>query len=318
MAHMIMEDDRMFSANRVKPWHYSMTHDRVNLIQEAPNSHDALVAAGLDWTVEGKPIYDANGNIIKGYKANTRSTDNKVLGIVSDRYKIVQNIDAFQFTDNLIGGDVRYETAGSLCGGQRVWMLAKMPEKKICGDDVETYVCFTNTHNGQGSVKAIVTPIRCVCQNTLNLALSTANRSWSMRHQGDVDSKIAEAREVLELTEIYMDELAKQAERWANVTINEDMIQKALNKLFPTKEDDSERKKKSVQESKDQFMVCYYAPDILKFNNSAWQFINAASDFVTHSEPKRRVESYEANRWGKIMDGTTLLDDVVSMFAMAV
>ena len=104
MSH---EVESMFSANRIKPWHYELTKDVTRIIQEAPNSYEALVAAGLDWTVEGKEIYDANGNVISGYKANTRSTDGKVLGVVSTRYQIVQNIDAFQFTDNLIGGDVR-------------------------------------------------------------------------------------------------------------------------------------------------------------------------------------------------------------------
>ena len=315
MSHEI---ETMFSANRIKPWHYEMTKDCTKLIQEAPNSHEALIAAGLDWTVESKPIYDANGNIISGYKANTRSSDGKVLGIVGNRYKIVQNADAFQFTDNLIGGDVRYETAGSLFGGQKVWMLAKMPEKKICGDDVETYVCFTNAHDGKGSVRAIVTPIRVVCANTLNLALSSANRSWSMRHQGDIENKLEEAREVLELTEIYMDELAKQADRWANVTINEEAIQRALNKLFPAKEDDSERKKRNVQDAKDQFMVCYFAPDLNAFRGTAWGMINACTDYVAHTEPARKTANYDANNWNRIMDGHPLVDQMVSMFATSV
>ena len=310
--------ESMFSANRIKPWHYELYKDCTKLIQEAPNSHDALIAAGLDWTVEGKPIYDANGNIISGYKANTRSSDGKVLGIVGNRYKIVQNADAFQFTDNLIGGDVRYETAGSLLGGTKVWMLAKMPERKIAGDDVETYVAFTNTFDGKGSVRAIVTPVRVVCNNTLNLALSTAKRSWAMRHQGDIESKLAEAREALELTDIYMEELAKQADRWANVTINEEAIQRALNKLFPAKEDDSERKKRNVQDAKDQFMVCYFAPDLNAFRGTAWGMINACTDYVAHTEPARKTANYEANNWNRIMDGHPLVDQMVDMFATAV
>ena len=310
--------ESMFSANRIKPWHYELYKDCTKLIQEAPNSHEALVAAGLDWTVEGKPIYDANGNIISGYKANTRSSDGKVLGIVGNRYKIVQNADAFQFTDNLIGGDVRYETAGSLLGGTKVWMLAKMPERKIAGDDVETYVAFTNTFDGKGSVRAIVTPVRVVCNNTLNLALSTAKRSWAMRHQGDIESKLAEAREALELTDIYMEELAKQADRWANVTINEEAIQRALNKLFPAKEDDSERKKRNVQDAKDQFMVCYFAPDLNAFRGTAWGMINACTDYVAHTEPARKTANYEANNWNRIMDGHPLVDQMVDMFATAV
>lgn len=298
---------------RETPWHGLGVR-----VEEAPNSTDALRLAGLDWTVESRPIYDANGNIINGYKANTRSSDNSVLGIVSDRYKIVQNVDAFQFTDNLIGGDVRYETAGSLLKGQKVWMLAKMPERKICGDDVETYVCFTNCHDGKGSVKAIVTPIRVVCQNTMNLALSTAKRSWSIRHQGDMEKKLEEAREALELTDIYMEELAKQAERWANVTINEEIIQKALNNLFPVKEDDSDRKKRNVQEMKDNFMVCYFAPDLAKFRGSAYAMINAATDFVAHVEPTRKTANYRSNNWNRIMEGHPIVDKVVDMFAMAV
>lgn len=314
MAHAV---ESMYST-RLIPWHYELTKDVTKIIQEAPNSHDALVAAGLDWTVEGKPIYDAHGNIIKGYKANTRNTDNKVLGVVSDRYKIVQNVDAFQFTDNLIGGDVRYETAGSLMGGQKVWMLARMPEKKIAGDDVDTYVAFTNTFDGKGSVRAIITPVRIVCNNTLTLALSRANRSWSMRHQGDIESKIAEAREVLELTDIYMEELAKQAERWANVTINEDAFQKILNKIFPVKEDDTDRKKNNVQKQKDDFTLCYFAPDLVKFQKSAWGVINAATDYVAHSEPARMTQNYHANNWNRIMEGHPIVDKVVDMFKVAV
>lgn len=65
-----------------------------------------------------------------GYKANVRSSDNKVLGVVSDKYRIVQNADAFAFTDALIGGDVHYETAGSLLDGKKIWLLAKLPIPK--------------------------------------------------------------------------------------------------------------------------------------------------------------------------------------------
>lgn len=312
MAHNI---ETMMSVREI-PWHYEMTKNVTKIIQEAPNSYDALVAAGLDWRVEGRPIYDANGRIISGFKANTRDTDGKVLGIVTDRYQIVNNIDAFQFTDNLIGGDVRYETAGSLLGGKKVWMLAKMPTKKIAGDDVATYVAFTNAHDGTGSVKALVTPVRIVCNNTLNLALNTAKRSWAMRHSGDIQGKLEEARNALELTEIYMEELNKQAERWANVTVNEDQLQAMLNKLFPEKADATERQKKNIEQQKENYMVCYFAPDILKFNNSAWRAINAMSDFVAHTEPARMTANYAENNWNRIMDGHKLLDQMTSMLSV--
>ena len=108
-----------------------------------------------------------------------RSTDGSVLGIVSDRYKVVQNEDAFRFTDELLGEGVTYETAGSLQYGRKVWMLARMPQRYIiAGDEIEPYLVIMNSHDGSSGVKVAMTPIRVVCQNTLNLALNSANRIW--------------------------------------------------------------------------------------------------------------------------------------------
>ena len=138
---------------REKPWHGLGTK-----VMEAPTSADAIQLAGLDWIVEPKPVYDGEGTPILGWVANTRSSDGKVLGLVTTRYKVVQNADAFSFTDHLIGGDVRYETAGSLREGKQVWLLAKMPAAKVAGDEVEPYLCFTNTHDGTGAVRVCMTP----------------------------------------------------------------------------------------------------------------------------------------------------------------
>ena len=99
---------------REKPWHGLGTR-----VEEAPTSTDALRMAGLDWSVVQRNIQVCGGAKIKNYKANVRDSDGTVLGVVSDRYKIVQNAEAFEFTDSLIGGEVRYETAGSLNGGRR-------------------------------------------------------------------------------------------------------------------------------------------------------------------------------------------------------
>lgn len=91
------------------------------------------------------------------------------------------------------GAGVRYETAGSLQGGRRVWMLAHMPhEYIISGERISPYLLFSNTHDGTGAIKVALTPVRVVCSNTLNLALSTAKRSWSMIHTGDIKGKLQE------------------------------------------------------------------------------------------------------------------------------
>lgn len=186
--------ETMFSV-RETPW-----HGLGRIIMDAPASREALELAGLDWQVESRNIYSDTGAMIPGYRANVRSTDDAVLGVVSDRYRIVQNEEAFQFTDDLLGEGVTYETAGSLQGGKKVWMLARLPRKYlIAGDQVEPYLVIFNSHDGSSGVKVAMTPIRVVCQNTLNLALNTAKRSWTARHTENVLLRVQDARETLQL-----------------------------------------------------------------------------------------------------------------------
>ena len=280
-------------------------------VEGAANSADALRLAGLDWTVEQRPVFMRGWQTpIPNYKANVRNTDSKVLGIVTDRYQIVQNTDAFAFTDALIGGDVRYETAGSLKGGKRVWLLAKMPMAKVAGDDVEPYLCFSNTHDGSGSVKICVTPIRVWCQNTLNLALRTAKRSWATKHVGNLEDKLYEARVTLELADRYMLQLDEQAQRLANVTVTDEKLMKLLEEMFPCKEDATDRQKNTVKTAKDEFMICYFMPDLAKFRGTAWGVVNAMADMVDHSKPQRNTQNYRENNWGRIMDGHPLVDGI--------
>lgn len=297
---------------RQVPWHGLGT-----MVTEAPTSADALHLAGLDWTVDQTPVYTDAGIEIPGYKANRRSSDNSILGIVSDRYRIVQNTEAFEFTDAIVGetenGVVKYETAGSLNGGKKIWLLAKMPTQKILDDDVEPYMCFSNTHDGSGAIRICMTPIRVVCANTLSMALNTAKRQWSTKHMGDMQSKLEEAKLCLQLADKYMRGLDEEADRLANATLYREQIDEILNELFPVEDDASERKKRNVQAMKDDFYVAYFMPDILKFGESAYRAVNAMSDVVTHTTPKRNTASYAENRWGRIMDGDAIFDQFVNL-----
>lgn len=293
---------------REKPWHGLGVE-----VQEAVTSAEALKLAGLNWEVKQQPIEVCGGSVIDNYKANVRSTDGKVLGVVSDRYRIVQNAEAFAFTDELIGDEVRYETAGSLQEGKKIWLLARMPEVKIADDAVDPYLCFSNTHDGTGAIRVCMTPIRVVCNNTLNVALKTAKRQWSTRHVGDLQTKMQEARLCLELADEYMGELSAYADRMANTTITDEKIHKILDELFPVSEEDSDRKKKNVERAKEEYMVCYLRPDIAQYIGTAWGAVNAMSDMVTHSAPLRKTEKYRENNWGKIMDGHVMLDRMVEL-----
>lgn len=293
---------------REKPWHGLGTK-----VEEAPTSADALRLAGLDWRVEQKNIQLCGGVKVSGYKANVRNTDGQVLGIVSDRYRIVQNKDAFEFTDSIIGGDVRYETAGSLNGGKKIWLLAKLPETEIVGDKTEPYLCFSNTHDGSGAVRVCITPIRVVCNNTLNLALDSAKRAWSVRHTGSLQSKMHEARACLRMANTYMGALAEKADRMANTTITRDQLNMILDELFPVDEHSTEREKQNVKKLRDEYMVCYFAPDLIKFRDTAWGAYNAMSDMITHNAPLRKTENYRENNWGRLMDGHVMMDKMAAL-----
>ena len=290
---------------RFVPWHGLGTP-----VEEAPNSYEALRIAGLNWKVESKPVF-VNDKEVPNYVANVRDSDNSVLGIVTNRYKIVQNEEAFAFTDALISGDVRYETAGSLKNGKRIWLLAKLPETKVIDDVVIPYVCFTNTHDGTGAVQAIMSPIRVVCNNTLNLALTNAKRSWSMRHVGDINGKIEEAREVLGLADKYMKELNVFADKLANTSLPFEKAKEIVNELFPIDKEDSDREKRNMQKCRDDIMVCYFAPDILKYQNTAYGLVNAVTDWAGHKTPLRNTKSYQENNFGRILDGHPIADAVV-------
>lgn len=293
---------------REKPWHGLGTR-----VEEAPTSADALRMAGLDWNVVQRNIQVCGGSKIQNYKANIRDSDGTVLGVVSDRYKIVQNAEAFEFTDSLIGGEVRYETVGSLTGGKKIWLLAKLPEAEIVGDKTEPYLCFTNSHDGSGAIRVCMTPIRVVCNNTLNLALDSAKRAWSVRHTGDMASKMHEARICLYMANAYMDELSQTADRLVNTTVSRDKLMDILNEMFPISEDSSDREKENIKKLKNEYMVCYFAPDILKFRGTAWGAVNAMSDMISHNAPRRKTANYRENNWGRIMDGHTMLDKFLSL-----
>ena len=297
---------------REKPWHGLGTR-----VEEAPTSVDALRLAGLDWTVERHDVHLPTGAIIPNYKANVRSNDGSVLGVVSDQYKIVQNADAFAFTDALIGGEtpVRYDTAGSLRGGRKIWLLAKLPDTEIVGDKTEPYLCFSNTHDGSGAIRVCMTPVRVVCNNTLNIAMNGAKRAWSVRHTGDIQAKLHEARMCLDMANKYMDKLAVYADQMANRSVTDEQIAKILDEMFPATEDMSDREKRNAEKARTEYMVCYFAPDILKFKGTAWGALNAMSDMVGHNAPRRQTANYRENNWGRIMDGHAMMDKMASLLA---
>lgn len=290
---------------REAPWHGLGVR-----VEEAPSSQDALRLSGLDWQVVQQAITTTEGVPIPGYKANLRDTDHQVLGVVTDRYRVVQNAEAFAFTDGLLGEGVKYETAGSLQNGRKIWLLAKLPDKYIIeGDQIDPYLVFSNSHDGSGSIKVAMTPIRVVCQNTLNLALSSAKRVWSTIHVGNLAGKMTEAHNTLLLAEKYMGQLGLEFSRLSKVKLSDQKVLDFIDQLLPMDDQPTEIHRKNVIRIREDMKQRYFdAPDLQHVGKNAYRFLNAVSDFATHAKPLRETASYRENLFAKTMEGNPLMD----------
>ena len=314
------------------PWHKLGRE-----IKYAPTSDEAIKIAGLDWEVIPRPIYDEFGRELKGYKVNTRSSDNKTLGIVTDRYKVVQNKEAFAFTDALLGEGVTYETAGSLASGKRVWMLAKMENTLIAEENIDPYLVFTNAHDGTGAVRVAITPIRVVCQNTLNLALNKASRHWSCAHKGDIQSKLDEARYTLASADRYMKALEEEFGelKLKKVTdkqvkdLTEKLLEIEYNTLFikATRQGNiidfkdalkQQKYEEKLERKRNDILAIYNdKSDLIGTERTAFRFVNAVSDYVTHTNDHKNTRNYQENLFMKVADGHSTIDTAYKL-ALAV
>ena len=299
---------------RVAPWHGLGVR-----VENALNSKEALKASGLDWNVIQQPIMTEDSVPIPGYKANIRDTDNKVLGVVSDRYRVVQNSEAFAFMDALLGEGVKYETAGSLQDGKKIWLLAKLPDKYIIeGEQIEPYLVFSSSHDGSGAIKVAMTPVRVVCQNTLNLALSSAKRIWSTVHVGELSVKMNEAYSTLQLAENYMTNLGSEFSKLTKIKLTDSKVMEYIEMLLPMDENPTEIHRKNIKRIREDLKIRYFdAPDLAHVGKNAYRFMCAVSDFATHAKPLRETANYREGVFAKTIEGNPLIDKAYEM-ALAV
>ena len=295
---------------RTEPWHGLGTR-----VEEAPTSEAALIYAGLDWNVIQEDVYTEERIFVPGYKVNLRDSDGAVLGIVSDRYRVVQNAEAFRFTDDLLGEGVTYETAGSLNGGRKTWMLAKLPQRYIIsGDEITPYLVVMNSHDGSSGIKVAMTPIRVVCQNTLNLALTSAKRIWTTKHTTNVMGRVHEAQVTLGLAEKYMTALGREIDLLSDIRLSDRIAKEFLDEMFPVTDDMSDLQRKNNSRMREDLEYRYYdAPDLDHIGKNGYRFINAVSDFATHAEPIRKTKNYNENLFQRTVEGNPLIDKAYKM-----
>jgi phage/plasmid-like protein (TIGR03299 family) len=254
MAHNIHYNEKTgkhsFFSVKEKAW-----HNLGQVVEGYPTSTEALKFAGLDYTVEKRKLftYDTkknNGNPdshiiipeieVPNYYATVRSDNEEVLGVVGKDYEIVQNIDAFSFFDCIVGGDgIQYETAGALGKGERIFITAKLPDYITVGRDdlIEQYLFLTTSHDGYGSITAAFTPIRVVCQNTLNAAFRNCNNSVKIRHTSSAKERLEQAHKVMDISYKLSDYLESAFEKWSTIRITDNQLRKLIQlAMAPNKE----------------------------------------------------------------------------------
>ena len=194
--------------------------------------------------------------------------------------------------------------------------MGSLPQTSILGDDVDTNIVFTNSHDGTSGVKIMMTPVRIVCSNMLNLALRKASRSWATRHTGGIFSKLEEAKYTLNLADKYMDALKEEADRLTGVKIADAELEKILEEMFPIDMmKDSAVKIRNTVELRDTFKKCYDAPDIAQYKGTAYGVMNAISDMASHKSPTRLSDNFYENAWNALINGHPYLDKMYKRIA---
>lgn len=290
-----------------------------NEIVNASSYEEVLEQAGLNWTVSSHPVFTELGGLpiaIPKTKAIVRNEDRKTLGIVTDKYKLVNNADAFAFTESIFKSqDISFERGGSYRGGKSTWIEARVnSEYTVLGDKTTCYMIFMNSHDGTGSVRALMLPTRIACSNQLNFAIKSAARSWRCIHSGDPLQRIAEAKQVLIAGSEYMTALQKEAEVLNQKKLTTSEVEGMVTFLFPILPDMSQRVQEARKESREQLLTVYREKeDLQNFDQNAYRFLSAVVDYVAHVEGKRTTATATLNRYMSIALGNPIIDKAYNL-----
>lgn len=275
------------------PWHGLGTR-----VPQEVTSEEALRVAGLDWSVATVPVLagvpDQVPVGVEGWKAVIRLGDMKALGVVGDRYRPIQNGEAFTFFDELVGeGQAIYHTAGALDGGRRVWILAKLPgEVVVARDDVtEKFLLLTNSHDGTTSLRMFFTPVRVVCQNTLNLALSQGiGEGIAIRHTASALVRLNQAREALGIANRFYDQFGAEAQVLVRASYGDAQMKELAETILPASEGEvSTRTLRAREKVVDLFENGQgHAP----IRGTAWAALNAVAEFTDHFRTTRGADEH--------------------------
>lgn len=283
MSHLLEQygDMASFASLREPAWHGLGT-----ILTDEVTTSEMLQAAHLDnWNVRLDDI-NLPGRSHREFFAVTRTNpydgERDVLGVVGERYKVVQNEELFSFADNMLDGG-RWETAGSIKNGTVVFGSLALDRETVLDpngatDKVNTYLLVHTSHDGSLAVQASVTPVRVVCQNTLNMALGGVKQSYKIRHTQTVQGKVAIAREALGLAHQYLDEFDKQAQELITAEINDQQFFEIITNVYPKPEKDAKGSMTKWETKIDVLNDIYFGPTCENIKGTAWGAYNALTE----------------------------------------
>lgn len=283
-----------------KPWHKLGKE-----VKEVQTSEQAIIAAGLNWGVSKVPLVRADNSSPVDSFATVREDTKDTLGIVGGVYEPLQNKSAFSFFDAIVGEKAAmYHTAGSLGKGESVWMLAKLPGYiRVIGDDVsEKYLLLTNRHDGRGAVQVMFTPIRVVCQNTLNVALSGIEKRFKAKHTGNLGNKIRDVRDYLGIIEAKSSIFEETARRMAMVQVTNDAWKNYVKASGLLPADIPGEKPSSraynIMEDVSRLFEHGKGQDMPGANKTAWGAFNAVVEYVDYQRSTKEGKRAESLLFG--------------------
>jgi phage/plasmid-like protein (TIGR03299 family) len=263
-------------------------------VTQAASSAEAIRLAGLDWKVGQYPVSaigpDGGSIVAKHFLANVREDTKAVLGMVGKKYRPFQNVEAFAFADAVVGEGVgaKYETAGALRDGRRVWMLLKLPSEVRAGpnDLIKPYLLIFNSFDGSSCLRALLTTIRVICHNSLNLALAAGRgEGITIRHRGDLQGRVADAHHTLGLVHQRLEAFTKEVELMRSVQIRSKTVLRYFDDLLPAVgAEATERERNNRVRALDRLQANFSSNlnTLSGMRGSVWAALNSATEWADH------------------------------------
>lgn len=274
----------------------------------------AIGALGLDFEVEKRKVYTHTPKghrvTIPGAFANVRTDTEEVLGLVGDRYKIVQNRDALALGNVLLdSGDALIESGWSLRGGRATGITLRIPSADISvpgdgGGVLPMFLLLSNSHDGNSSVSGHVGPVRIACVNMIRLFIRSAVSTFKIRHTSGVDGRVAAMRDALGVTFRYKAGFETMADTLLNTKLVESQVAEILQAAFPIKSDASDAQRENAVQG--ALMENWQtSPTIADVRETGWGLTNAVNEYFEHLQPVR-VRSFDRDsvRGISILQGT--------------